>query len=342
MMHITKKRFAERVVALYVATKNRSEQMSTELHVILGAAALARAMARQLVAKQKRVRMVSRSATWMYNEPIAGVELCKADISKPDEAIKACEGASVIYHCATPDYTKWAALYPPIQQGAIEGAAASKAKLISAESVYGYGLVKGPMKEDLPYAPISRKGKIRVQLSEMLMKAHEAGKIRVAIARAPDFYGPESAGTTIYGDRVFYPALAGKKVSVMGKLDNPHSFIFLPDFASGMVTLGERDEAMGQVWHLPCPAPITQRELLTMIFEAADKKPNMGEAPSLVFKMMSPFIGIMRELSEMLYQWEQPYHFDSSKFQKAFGSQPKPHKDAIKETVAWFQKHPQK
>jgi nucleoside-diphosphate-sugar epimerase len=149
--------------------------MSGELHVILGAAALARAMARQLVAKQRQVRMVSRSAAWMYNEPISGVELYKADVSKPDEAIKACEGAVVVYHCATPDYTKWAALYPPIQRSAIEGASVAKAKLISAEIVYGYGLVKGPMTEDLPYAAITRKGKIRIELSQMLMKAHEAG-----------------------------------------------------------------------------------------------------------------------------------------------------------------------
>ena len=342
MKHITEMSFAERVAPSYVATNTEEPIMSGELHVILGAAALARAMARQLVAKQKRVRLVSRSATWMYNEPLAGVELFKADVSKPDEAIKACEGAEVVYHCATPDYTKWAALYPPIQRGAIEGAAAAKAKLISAESVYGYGLVKGPMTEDLPYAATTRKGKIRVELSQMLMTAHEQGKVRVAIARTPDFYGPESAATTIYGDRVFYPLLAGKKISVMGKLDALHSFISLKDFARGMITLGERDEALGQVWHLPCPAPLTQREFLAMIFEAAGKKPNVGETPGLVFKMMSPFLPIMRELSEMLYQWELPYQFDSSKFQKVFGGQATPHREAIQETVAWFQSHPQK
>jgi nucleoside-diphosphate-sugar epimerase len=314
----------------------------SQTHVILGAAALARAMARQLVAKGKSVRLVSRSASWMYNEPITGATLFKADISKPEEAIKACEGASVVYHCATPDYTKWATLYPPIQAGAIAGAAAAGAKLVSAESVYAYGPVNGPMTEDLPNAAPTRKGKIRIQLTQMLLDAHAAGKVRVAIARAPDFYGPESAATTIYGDRVFYPVLAGKKVSVMGKLDAPHSFISLKDFAAGMITLGERDEALGGIWHLPCPAPLTQREFLSMIFEAAKRPVKVGEAPSFIFKMMSPFVPIMRELAEMLYQWERPYHFDSIKFQRAFHVQPTPHADAVRETVAWFQSHPAK
>lgn len=312
---------------------------SAELNVVFGSGALGRAIARALVAKGKRVKVVTRRGE---GAP-PGAEGAKADASDPKSTAKACEGAAVVYHTATPDYTKWAELYPPIQRGVIAGAAAAGAKLVSAESVYMYGPVDGPMTEDLPQSPPTRKGRIRAELSRMAMEAHEKGQVKVALGRAPDFYGPEATVTTIYGDRVFYPAIAGKKVSVMGKLDNPHTFICVEDFARGLVTLGERDEALGQAWHLPCAPTLTQRELLTMIFEEAGQKPSLGEAPGLVFKGLGLFVPIMRELAEMLYQWERPYVFNHDKFDKAFGAgQFTPHREAIRETVKWFREHPEK
>ena len=113
------------------------------------------------------------------------------------------------------------------------------------------------------------------------------------------------------------------------------------DFARGLVTLGERDEALGQAWHLPCAPTPTQRELATLIFEEAGQKPKLGEAPSFLFKAVGLFVPIMRELAEMLYQWERPYLFSHAKFDKAFGaSDVLPHREAIRETVAWFREHP--
>jgi len=82
---------------------------------------------------------------------------------------------------------------------------------------------------------------------------------------------------------------------------------------------------------------VGQRELVTLIFEEAGKQPKMGEAPSLVFKVVGLFVPIMRELAEMLYQWERPYHFNHDKFERAFGKQPvTSHRDAVRETVKWF------
>lgn len=309
-----------------------------QLDVVFGAAALGREIARQLAAKGHRVRLVSRRGA---PSGIAGVESFRADASIPAQAIAACAGASVVYHCATPDYTKWEALYPPLQAGVIEGAASVRARLVSAESVYGYGPVDGPMVETLPQAATTRKGRVRTRLSQMLLDAHAQGRIRAVIARAPDFYGPEAAETTIYGDRVFYPALAGQKVSVMGKLDLPHTFIYVRDFARGMVTLGEQAASEGKAWHLPCAPTLTQRQLLGLLFAEAGHPVRVGETPGWVFSMMAPFLPIMRELKELLYQWERPYILDFSAFTSAFGAlEPTSHEQAMRETVAWFRAHP--
>lgn len=313
---------------------------NNELQVVFGTGALGQALMHQLLKQGKPVRMVSRSGK-VSNMP-TGVEVVKGDASSATSTREVCRGAKVVYNCAAPDYTKWAELYPPMQAGIIEGAAASGAKLVSAESVYAYGPVSGSMTEASPYAATTRKGQIRIQMSQMLMDAHKSGKVRAAIGRAPDFYGPEATVTTIYGERVFYPALAGKKVAVMGKLDNPHTFIYLDDFGRGLATLGAHDEAMGEVWHLPCAPTLTQRQLLTLIFEAAGQPASMTETPSLVVKGLGLFIPVMKELDELLYQWEKPYLFSHAKFEQAFGAEVTPHQEAIKQTVAWFRQHPQK
>jgi len=67
------------------------------------------------------------------------------------------------------------------------------------------------MTEDLPHVAQTRKGRVRAELARMAMEAHEKGRVQVALARAPDFYGPEADVTAVYGERVFYPALAGKR-----------------------------------------------------------------------------------------------------------------------------------
>ena len=309
-----------------------------ELQVIFGTAALGQAVMRELVRRGKRVRMVSRGGH--IKAPVfplpESVECVRGDASDAVSTREACQGASVIYNCAAPPYTDWAQLYPPMQRNIIEGAASAGAKLVSAESVYMYGEVDGPLTEDLPYAATTRKGQIRAEMANMLMDAHKSGAVRATIARAPDFYGPGAAVTTIYGERVFKPAIEGKKVSVMGKLDVPHTFIFLDDFARGMATLGEREESLGEVWHLPCAPTPTQRELLTLIFQTAGQAPRMGETPALVFKALSPFVPIMRELDELLYQWENPYQFNHDKFERAFGAETTPHHEAVQQTVDWF------
>ncbi len=311
---------------------------SDELHVVFGTAALGQALMRELVKRGRRVRMVSRGGKiGAPVEPIpSSVECVRGDASDVSSIRTVCEGATTVYNCAAPPYTDWARLYPPMQHALIEGVGATGAKLVSAESVYMYGPVDVPMTEDLPYAAQTHKGQIRSQMATELMQAHKEGRVKAAIGRAPDFYGPGAAVTTIYGERVFEPALQGKKVSVMGKLDNPHTFIYIDDFGRGLATVGEREEAMGEVWHLSCAPTPTQRELLTLIFEAAGHPPKLGETPSLEFKLLSPVVPIMRELSELLYQWEKPYEFNHDKFDRAFGAGFTPHPEAVAKTVEWF------
>lgn len=57
------------------------------------------------------------------------------------------------------------------------------------------------------------------------------------------------------------PALQGKSASLVGNLDLPHTYTYIEYFGEAMVILGQHEEAMGQVWHVPNPPTLTQREI---------------------------------------------------------------------------------
>jgi nucleoside-diphosphate-sugar epimerase len=269
-----------------------------------------------------------------------GVELAIGGATNPSFTREVCQGAEVIYHCAGPKYSykAWVQDFPPLQQGILAGAIASGAQLIYGDSLYGYGKVNAPMREDMPYAAHTNKGKLRAELAETLMSAHRAGKARVAIARSSDFYG-EGVLNSVFGDRVFIPAMQGKTAEAIGNLDLLHSYTYIADFAKAMIILGEREESLGQVWHVPNAQTITTREMLNILFEELGTNPKMNGMGKLMMRIGGFFIPEAAETVEMMYQFENPFIVDSSKFVKTFGDIATPHREAIRQTIAWYQQY---
>ncbi len=309
---------------------------TNELHVIFGTGPLGKSVMQQLVKQGKAVRMVNRSGKAQVLE---GVAVVQGDVNDPVSARQVCQGATVVYFCAQPEYTEWPAKFPPMQAGVIEGAASVGAKLVSGENTYMYGEVDRPQTEDMPNAAHTRKGRVRGEMSETLLAAHRSGKVRVAIGRASDFYGPEVLGSAT-GDRFFYPLLAGKKVSAVGDLDAPHTYTYIGDFGKGLVKLGEDDRALGQIWHIPSAPTLTTRQFIELAFEEAGLKPNYGVMSDLTLKIGGLFIPPAREMIEMLYEFKKPFIVDHSKYERTFGSETTPHREALRKTLEWFRQHP--
>ena len=148
-----------------------------ELHVVFGTGAVGMSVVDELVQRSpRRVRMVNRSGRGSVPE---GVEVVGGDATDEAFAREASEGASVVYFALNPPYNKWPELFPPLQAGVLEGAAAAGAKLIAMENLYMYGPTDGrPLTEDLPHAANTRKGTVRARMTEELFAAHESGKVR--------------------------------------------------------------------------------------------------------------------------------------------------------------------
>jgi nucleoside-diphosphate-sugar epimerase len=306
-----------------------------ELHVVFGTGAVGMAVMDALIRRGlRRVRMVNRSGRARVPD---GVEIVGGDATDEAFAREASEGASVVYFALNPHYNKWPELFPRLQAGVLEGAASAGAKLIAMENLYMYGPTGGrPITEDLPHAPNTRKGRVRAMMSNELMEAHTSGRVRVAIGRASDFFGPRVL-TSAAGEQVFGRAVQGKSAQVAGDPEQPHTYSYAPDIGKELVILGEREEALGRrAWHLPSPETLATRQFVEMIFEEVGKPARVQAASKILLWAMGIFNPGLREIVEMLYEFEEPFVVDDSRFEREFGEQATPLREAIQRTVRWY------
>ena len=304
-----------------------------ELHVIFGTGPLGMAVMQELSSRGRQVRMINTRGQAAVP---AGVEVVKGDAYSADSAQVLTRDAGVVYQCAQPAYTQWPQKFPALQQGILEGTARSGSRLVIGENLYMYGEVNGPIHEELPYKATTRKGRTRARMAEAALSAHQSGRLPVVIGRGSDFFGPSVLDSSL-GERAILPALKGKTAQMFGKLDIPHTYTYIGDFARALVLLGDREDAFGQVWHVPNDQPeITQRQLMNLFFEEVGYKPRMSGMGRLMLALGGLFIPEARESMEMAYEFEQPFVVDSSKFQQAFNMQPTPLREAVRCTVAWY------
>jgi nucleoside-diphosphate-sugar epimerase len=300
------------------------------MHVILGAGgAIGTPLAAELLARQQKVRAVSRSGAFH-----AGIETVRADLNEPDDVLRAVEPGSTVYLLAGLKYDRrvWQEQWPRIMKNVVRACSAKGARLIFFDNVYLYGRVDGPMTENTPVRPTSRKGEIRAGIIDFLQNEIATGRVTAAIARAADFYGPHADKTSAASIMVFQRLAAGKSAQVFVDANKKHAYTYTLDCAKALCLLADADDPFGQAWHLPTAhPPLTGREFVTLAAEALGVAPRVSVLPAWMMKTLGLVVPMMRELAEMLYQNDSDYLFDSSKFERRFAFTPTPYADGIRE-----------
>jgi nucleoside-diphosphate-sugar epimerase len=299
--------------------------------VVFGGGPLGLAVVETLAGRGRSVRLVTRSGR---ADTPGGVQVVAADVSDPERAAEAARGAAAIYHCVGADYGRWQQSLPPVMAGVMHAAEATGARLVYGDNLYAYGPVEAPLTEVLPSKATGPNGRLRADLAARLLDAHRAGRLRATIGRASDFYGPRVRLSTV-GERVFGALLRDKPAELLGNPDLPHTVTYVYDFAKGLVTLGERDEALGEVWHVPSAETLSLRQFVGLVAAKASRPARVQVAPSLIIRFLALFNPTLRAVAEQLYQSERPWVVDHSKFAAAFGAHPTLHPEAIARTINW-------
>jgi nucleoside-diphosphate-sugar epimerase len=310
------------------------------LHVVLGAGGgTGGAIVRELVGQGRRVRAVTRggNAAASYGSlPPASFEDVAADVTRREQLRRALEGADVVFHCAQPASARWPQEFPAMTRGILAATAAAGAKLVFADNLYMYGPVDGPLTEETPAVAQTKKGRVRAAMAAELLAADGDGALRVVIGRSSDYFGPGGLDSAL-GERFFKALIAGQKTQWFADLDQPHTISYLPDMARAFIVLGERPEADGQVWHTPTPSALTGRQFVELAARAAGTPAKPAVLGPGMVRTLGLFVPVLREFSELMYQYGRPFVMDTSKFQAAFGPFPvTPHEDALRTTLAWF------
>jgi nucleoside-diphosphate-sugar epimerase len=240
----------------------------------------------------------------------------------PTTLDKAIAGSEVVYVVVGFEYKLkvWQKTWPTFMAAVIAACQKHGAKLVFFDNVYAYDRGAIPhMTEDSPINPPSKKGAVRAQLHNMILSEVKKGTLTALIARAADFYGPDNKASGL-SIMVAQKYLKRQSAQAFGDVDRVHTYTYTPDAGKATAQLGNAPDAYGQVWHVPTTkATLTNRQWAEIIAKDLGAEPKMQAVPVWMMKLLGLFVPVMREFPEMLYQYEQDYVFDSSKFEKRFG-----------------------
>jgi len=273
---------------------------------ILGFGATGQSLARALDQANIEYRVITRK---------------QADLRSREATLRELWGSKIGYITLGLPYDSqtWLDDWPLIMTNLIDAASLTGTGLVFFDNVYMYGPVDGVMDEQTPWNPVTPMGKARAQTARLFIDAIEKGRINGLIARSADFYG-HGTPNAFTNRLVFERILGGKPPQWLCNLDQPHSLTYLPDIGRALEALAHADECWNQTWHLPTAAmPPTGREFIEEACAALGRpSEKMQTIRPWMLTLLGWFEPIMKEVRAGCYQFDRPYLFDSSKFERHF------------------------
>jgi nucleoside-diphosphate-sugar epimerase len=267
-----------------------------------------------------------------------GAAFAPCDALDRDAVVKAARGAAEIVIAIGFDYSGivWRETWPKAIANFVGACKTTGARMVFMDNLYMYGPQTASLVETMPLADTGWKPAARSAATRIWMAAIAAGEARVAALRAPDFYGP-GVGNSFLGDTSIGKLAQGKPAVFIGSPDVLHDYAYVPDIARAATTLlAAPDSAFGQAWHVPCAPIRTTRDILKIAAGTLGVRLRISAMPAWMLGTSAMFSPFLRELIEMRFQWDRPYHVDAAKFASAFWSDATPFETGVRETALAF------
>ncbi len=262
------------------------------------------------------IRIVSRK-TQKVNDTD---QVFSADLSIKEKAIEAVKGSDIAYFTLGLPISSdlWEQQFPLILQNVIEACKINGTKLVFFDNTYMYPQDDRILNEETIFDPVGRKGKVRRQMAEMVLKEMQSGRLEAVICRAPEFYGPGKT-QSITNTFIFNNIKEGKKLKVPLSADKKRSLIWTPDASRATALIGNTPDAFGQTWHLPVDeSHPTYKQFIALASEIYGRELKYVVVPKFIFNIGAIFNPRIKELQELLPRYEHDNIFDDSKFRKRF------------------------
>lgn len=265
-------------------------------------------------------------------DPLAEIVTWNPD--SPASVQAAATGVETLIYMVGVNYWQFE-LHPELMRKTLAGAiAAGVRNIILIGTVYPYGkAIANPVREDHPRNPHTFKGRMRKAQEDLLMQAHADGRINATVLRLPDFYGPGVEASLLH--RAVQAAVHGGTADMVGPLDRPHEFVFVPDVGPVVAKLVDTPAAFGKIWNLAGAGVTTQRALIAEMERQTGAQIRLRVAGKTMLRLIGLFNPFMRELVEMNYLMTDPLIMDDSALQQLIGPIRKtPYSEGIRQTLA--------
>ncbi len=298
---------------------------------------MGRSIGAALSAQGRRWRAVGREGGRLRAafgaDPLA--ECTVWDPGSPASVRAACQGVHTLVYLVGVPYWQFA-LHPELMRRTLLAAtAAGVQRIVLVGTVYPYGRRQGgnPVGEDHPRAPHTFKGRMRLAQEDLLLQAHAAGQIEATVLRLPDFYGPDVASSLLHGAAT--AAVRGGTADMVGPLDAPHEFVFVPDVGPVVARLLDAPGAWGRVWHLGGAGVTSQRALVAEMQRLTARPLRLRVAGRGMLRLLGLVNRTAREMVEMHYLLSEPLVLDDTALAQLIGPLRKtPYAEGIRQTLA--------
>lgn len=304
------------------------------MQTILGAGgSIGTELAKELINYTKDIRLVSRNPKKVNSTDT----LFSADLTNGAQIEQAIKGSEVCYVTVGFEYklSVWKKHWVPFIQHVITACEKHHCRLVFFDNMYALNENSlNPILESAPLNPSSHKGQVRAEVNRALMKAIDEKKVDIIIARAPDFFGATKIQNSLLMNLIYNNFKKNKSAQWFCNANMPHSMGYTPELAKGTALLGNTIDAYHQIWNLPvCSKAPTGNEWAALFANAMQVKNKMTVLPAWILKIAGLFVPVLGEMYEMKYQYDRPYIFDSSKYNKRFSYTPISNEEAIKDLL---------
>lgn len=278
-------------------------------------------IAQELAKELKRnytsdLRLVSRNPKKVNDTD----QLFPANLLDKTQAEDAIQGSDIVYFAVglPMDSEMWEQQFPVMMRNVIDACKKYHAKLVFFDNTYMYPQNNQPLTEQTEFAPVGRKGRVRAEIANMLLKEIQAKTITAVICRAPEFYGTGNT-QSITNSLIFDNLKQGKKLKVFLSDKTLRSLIWTPDASKAMALIGNTSDTYGQTWHLPTDNNrVTYKQFIALTSEIYGKLLSYKVIPKWVLNIGKFFSPQLKEVQELLPRYAQDNLFISDKFKQRF------------------------
>ncbi|MCZ8183986.1 MAG: NAD-dependent epimerase/dehydratase family protein [Beijerinckiaceae bacterium] len=267
------------------------------------------------------------------------VEWRHGDALDSNAVAAAAEGVALIIHGVNPpSYQRWREDGLPMLANTIAAAEKASATILFPANVYVFSEASPQLVDErTPRQPTTRKGKVRLEMEQMLEEAATRRGVRVIALRAGDFFGP-GVTNSWFAQALAKGGRSAKVVRTLSPAGIGHAWAYLPDLAETFARLVDRRAELPAFTLLPFGghADRTGR----MMAEAVQR--GLGQPartvrpfPWVILWLGAPFVAFFREALEMTWLWKTTLLLDNTALRRLIGEEPHtPLDEAVKAALA--------